>query len=76
MEEAGQASLLLANFRVGKISPFFFFNLFFLTVLGVHCCTRALSSCGEWGASWRCVGFSLWWLFLLQSMGSRAPGLP
>ena len=31
----------------------FFFNLFyfylFLAVLGLCCCTRALSSCGEWG---------------------------
>ena len=33
---------------------FFFFNLFiliylFLSVLGLCCCTRAFSSCGEWG---------------------------
>ena len=25
-----------------------FFNLF-LAVLGLHCCTRAFSSCSEWG---------------------------
>ena len=30
---------------------FFFFNKFilFLAALGLHCCTRAFSSCGEWG---------------------------
>ena len=31
----------------------FFSNLFnfylFLAVLGLHCCVRAFSSCGEWG---------------------------
>ena len=25
------------------------FSYLFLAVLGVHCCTQALSSCGEWG---------------------------
>ena len=35
----------------------------FLTVLGLCCCTRAFSSCGEWGycvagAAARCSGFS------------------
>ena len=32
--------------------PFFLINLFiylFLAVLGLHCCTRAFSSCGEQG---------------------------
>ena len=32
---------------------FFFFNLFFiylfLAALGLRCCERAFSSCGEWG---------------------------
>ena len=29
---------------------FFFFNLFlFLAALGLHCCVRAFSSCGERG---------------------------
>ena len=35
---------------------------FFLAVLGLCCCTRAFSSCGEWG------------LLLLWSMGSRHVG--
>ena len=50
-----------------KISPnryfictvFFFFNLFFLAALDLHCCTWASSSCGEWGySSLQCLGFS------------------
>ena len=50
----------------------FLINLF-LAVLGLHCCRQALSSCGERGYSllWY-TDFLLWWLLLLQSMGSRA----
>ena len=49
--------------------------LFFLAVLGLCCCTLAFSSCGSRGYSslW-CVGFSLRWLLLLRSMGSRHAG--
>ena len=35
-----------------KRFTFFLSNLFiylFLAELGLHCCTRAFSSCGEWG---------------------------
>ena len=28
---------------------FAIFFSFFLAVLGLHCCSRAFSSCGEWG---------------------------
>ena len=47
----------------------------FLAALGLHCCTRAFSSCGEGGYSslW-CAGFSLRWLLLLRSTGSRHVG--
>ena len=31
------------------IFNFLFFFLFFLAALGLHCCARASSSCGEWG---------------------------
>ena len=52
----------------------FFFKfikfIYFLAVLGLHCCARAFSSCGKWP----CVGFSLWWLLLLWNMGSRHVG--
>ena len=34
---------------------FFFFNLF-LAVLGLHCCTWALSSCGEQGLLFVAIG--------------------
>ena len=57
---------------------FFFFNLYllFLAVLALHCCTRLSLSVVIRGSSpLRCEGFSLWWLFLLQSTGSRLTAL-
>ena len=45
-----------------------------LAALGLHCCTRAVSSCGKWGLLLRYTGFSLWWLLLLRSTGSRHTG--
>ena len=46
--------------------------LFILAMVGLCCCARALSSCGEQGySSFRCMGFSLWWLLSLQCPGSR-----
>ena len=60
------------------IISLFVFNKFiylFLATLGLCCCARAFSSCSEWGySSLRCTGFSLRWLHLLQSMGSRCTG--
>ena len=50
--------------------------ILFLAVLGLRCCTRAFFSCSERGLLfivW-CVGFSLTWLLLLRSMGSRHVG--
>ena len=46
---------------------------FFLIAWSVLCCSWAFSSQREWGYSslW-CAGFSLRWLLLLKSMGSRA----
>ena len=57
-----------------------FFNKFilfylFLAALGLRCCSRVFSSCGQRGYSLLlCAGFSLRWLLLLQSMGSRHAG--
>ena len=56
--------------------PFFFFNLFNLFIYWlrwVFIAARGLSLVGASGgySSLRCVGFSLRWLLLLQSMGSR-----
>ena len=60
-------------------AAFFFFIYFlfylFLTALGLCSCARAFSGCGEGGSSsLQCVGFSLWWLLLLWSTGSRRAG--
>ena len=47
----------------------------FLAALGLRCCAQAFSSCGEQGYSFLwCVGFSLRWLLLLRSTGSRRVG--
>ena len=32
-----------------QLGKFYLFNLFILVILGLHCCTRAFSSCSEWG---------------------------
>ena len=51
------------------------FSFFFLAVLGHRNCAQAFSSCSEWGLLFLwCMGFSLWWLLLLQSTGSRHTG--
>ena len=55
-----------------------FFKLFilfilFLAALGLHCCMRDFSSCrvSEGYSSLQCASFSLRWLLLLRSTGSR-----
>ena len=61
---------------------FLYINLFtylfvyvFLAALGLRCCTRAFSSCGEWRLLFVAVrGFLWWWLLLLQSAGFRHAG--
>ena len=50
---------------------YLFIYLLFLAALGLHCCAWAFSSCGEQGLL---AGFSLWWLLLLRSTGSRHVG--
>ena len=50
------------------------YNLF-LAALGLRCCMWAFSSCVERGySSLRCTGFSLRWLLLWASTGSRRAG--
>ena len=46
----------------------------FLVVLGLPCFGRAFSWGSEWGLLLWCSSFSLWWLPLLQSVGSRHMG--
>ena len=69
---------LVSQISVHTETVFFFLYKFiylFMAVLGLHCCMRAFSSCGEWGySSLRCAGFSLRWLLLLRSTGSRHAG--
>ena len=54
------------------IGDSFFFNLFlFLVVLGLLCFVQVSLVAAGWGCcSSLCMGFSLLWLLLLQSMGS------
>ena len=56
-----------------KKNRFFFF--FFVAALGLRCCVRAFSSCGEWGPLFVVVrGLLITVLLLLQSTGSRRAG--
>ena len=45
-----------------------------LFVLGLHCCVGALAVVSRGCSLLQCMGFSLWWLLLLQSTGSRQMG--
>ena len=47
----------------------------FFDVLGLHCCEGFSLVLARDTLYLGCRGFSLWWLFLLQSKGSRAQGL-
>ena len=49
------------------------FIYLFLAPLGLHCFAQAFFSYGEW-VLLLCADFSLWWLLLLQSTGSRHAG--
>ena len=53
----------------------YLFNLF--VVLGLRCCPQVFLQLWRVGAMLQlpCSGFSLWWLLLLRSMGSRVCGL-
>ena len=55
-------------------SPFFF-KFYFFWLHWVFVAVQAFSHCGERGySSLRCAGFSLQWLLLLRSLGSRNAG--
>ena len=60
----------------GKSPDSFIFLRYFITIfffLALHGLSLAAAS-GGYSLLW-CAGFSLWWLLLLQSMGSRCTGL-
>ena len=66
--------MICLSFKDKMVSlPVFLYIHLFLAVLGLHCCTGfSLVAASGGYSSWRCVGFSLWWLLLLQTTGSRA----
>ena len=51
---------------------FFFFLIYFWVFAAVHRLSLVATSGGY--SSLQCSGFLLWWLLLLQSMGSRYMG--
>ena len=68
----------LLVFQITTYSFFFFFKiyLFYFWLCWVFIAARGLSLVAVSGgySSLRCAGFSLWWLLLLQSMGSSSCG--
>ena len=53
-----------------SFNKFIYFLFLFLAALGLRCCARAFSDCGEWGL----LIVAVRWLLLLRSMGSRRTG--
>ena len=50
-----------------------YFIYLFLAVLGLHCCAKAFSSCGEWGLHSSCSARTFHFILcLLQSIDCRA----
>ena len=75
-EYVGQMNVCLLILKTeGQTFSFLFFFFFFLATFGLRCCAWSFSSWGSQGYSslW-CAGFSLRWLLLLQSTGSRHMG--
>ena len=74
-----EIELFVATWMDLEIIILFFLRLFknkfinlFLAVLGLCCCVWAFSSCSEWGLLFVVARrLLIWWLLLLQSMGSR-----
>ena len=67
--------ILIQLYQLSGFLNLFYLIIYLLAALGLCCCAQAFSSCSEWGYSLlRCMGFSLQWLLLLWSMGSRHAG--
>ena len=58
--------------RIYLLQEFFFFNVFLLAVLGLHCCAGFCLAVASRGHLSLYSGFSSLWLLLLRSTGSRA----
>ena len=52
---------------------FFFINLFYIWVFVAAYRLSLVAASGGYSSLW-CTGFSLWWLLLLRSTGSRHAG--
>ena len=69
----GVTADITGPFAIRRFFCLFFLKfILFLAALGLHCFAQAFSSCGN-GVYFllRYAGFSLRWLLLLQSTGSR-----
>ena len=71
------SSLMLCSFF---LQSFFFINLFYIFIyfwlhwVFIAACGLSLVVASRGYSLLQCAGFSLWWLLLLQSMGSRHAG--
>ena len=69
------AKKLSLSFYLFIYSYKFIYLFLFLAALGLCCCARVSLVAASGGYSLlRCEGFSLWWLLLLRSTGSRHAG--
>ena len=70
-------NLFLGYLFYSFLKFFIYFNLFYFWLCWVFIAVHGLSLVAVSGgySLLQCAGFSLWWLLLLQSMGSRCTGL-
>ena len=73
---AGSGLFVYKMTLIFKKNKFIYFTYLFLAALGLCCCARAFSSCGEWRLLFLAVvrASHCGVLSLLQSMGSRRVG--
>ena len=67
-------SISFLFFLFFKINLFILFIYFLLRWVLVAACRLFLVAASRGYSSFQCAGFSLWWLLLLRSMGSRRAG--
>ena len=57
-----RSAIVLFCFFKEFLKFIYLFYFLFLAVLGLRCCTRAFSSCGERGATLRCGAWASHWV--------------